>query len=191
MTDEELKNLPNEKFKLVNEDKKLRDKELVTKPVGFFMDAMHRFAKNKGSIVGAIVIGILVLYAIIAPIISPYSVSYNDTYYRYVLPKVFDSENIDFLDGASNKTLNEATFIYYYSMGVETGHNAIKRQEYKKNEDTNMYSFRLNSYQSVGNVFKVVSSQEYDAIQEYQDKNNGMKHAMYIRNNSYSPKLAI
>ena len=172
MTDEELKNLPKEKFVLVNENKKLRDKELVTKPVGFFMDAMHRFAKNKGSIVGAIVIGVLVLYAIIAPIISPYTVSYNDTYYRYVLPKLFNNENIDFLDGATNKTLNEATFIYYYSMGVETHHNSIKRQEYKKNEDTNMYSFRLDSYQSVGNVFKNVSSQEYARIQEYQDENN-------------------
>ena len=172
MTDEELKNLPKEKFVLVNENKKLRDKELVTKPIGFFMDAMHRFAKNKGSIVGAIVIGILVLYAIIAPIFSPYTVSYNDTYYRYILPKIFNDEKIDFLDGATEKNLNEATFIYYYGMGAETGHNAIKRQEYKKNKETNMYKFRLDSYQSIGTVFKIVTGKEYDAIQEYQDANN-------------------
>ena len=36
MADEELRNIPKEKFALVNENKKLRDKELVTKPVGFF-----------------------------------------------------------------------------------------------------------------------------------------------------------
>ena len=83
MTDEELKNIPASKFKLVNENKKLHDKELVTKPIGFFKDAMYRFSRNKGSIFGAIVIGILVLYAIIAPIISPYTVSYNDGYFRY------------------------------------------------------------------------------------------------------------
>ena len=38
--------LSKEKFVLVNENKKLRDKELVTKPIGFFRDAMNRFAKN-------------------------------------------------------------------------------------------------------------------------------------------------
>ena len=147
MTDEELKNIPSEKFKLVNENKKLRDKELVTKPIGFFKDAMYRFSRNKGSIVGAIVIGILVLYAIIAPIFSPYTVSYNDSYYRFTLPKIFNK--LDFLDGCSQKSLNENSFIYYYSMGMETGYNAIKNQSYKKNEKTNMYSFRLDSYHSV------------------------------------------
>ena len=84
-------NLPKEKFVLVNENKKLHDKELVTKPVGFFKDAMYRFARNKGSIVAAIVIGVLVLFAIIAPIISPYTVAYNDINYAYCLPKLFNS----------------------------------------------------------------------------------------------------
>lgn len=173
-------NIPKEKFVLVNENKKLRDKELVTKPVGFFMDAMHRFAKNKGSIVGAIVIGFLFLYALIAPIFSPYTVEYKDTYYRYVLPKVFNSEHFDFLDGCSTKTVNETTFLYYYSMGVETGHNAIKRQDYKyevrKNDvqdEYRMYTYREDSYQKVGTVFITgVTPSQYENIQEYQDAHN-------------------
>ena len=178
MRPEEVK-VPKEKFVLVNENKKLKDKELVTKPVGFFMDAMHRFAKNKGSIVGAIVIGILVLFAIVVPIISPYTVSYRDTYYRYTLPKLFDSDNIDFLDGCTTKTVNETTFLYYYSMGQETGHNAIKRQEYSVKQVYNdayakevpMYSYRLDSYQNAGTVFLTgVTSERYEAIQEYQDR---------------------
>ena len=170
MTEEELKNIPASKFALVNENKKLRDKELVTKPIGFFKDAMYRFSRNKGSIFGAIVIGLLVLYAILAPIISPYSVSYNDGYFRYTLPKVFTHEKIDFLDGCTQKTLNENTFIYYYAMGVESGHNAIKRQEYKKNSD-DTFTFRLDSYNKTGMVFMTgVTQDDYDKIQDYQDR---------------------
>lgn len=166
----EYNNIPKEKFVLVNENKKLHDKELVTKPIGFFKDAMHRFAKNKGSIVGAIVIGILVLYAIIVPIFSNYTVSYNDNYYSFILPKIFNNENIDFLDGAKNQTTNLTTFINNYAKGLETGHNAIKRQEYKYNEETGMYSYRLDTYQNVGNVFmSSINRADYFALQDYQD----------------------
>ena len=164
-------NLPKEKFVLVNENKKLHDKELVTKPVGFFKDAMYRFARNKGSIVAAIVIGILVLFAIIAPIISPYTVAYNDVNYKYCLPKLFNSEKIDFLDGAKNVDTNFVTFVEDYSKGVETGHNAIKRQEYTYNEETGKYHYRYDTYQGVGMVFMgSISRKDYYAIQHYQDE---------------------
>ena len=171
MRPEEFTNIPKEKFVLVNENKKLRDKELVTKPVGFFRDAMHRFAKNKGSIVGAVVIGLLVLFALVVPIFSQYTVSYNDTYYRYTLPKLTNSETTDFLDGCTNKTLNETSFIYYYSIGAENGHNAVKRQQYSKGSD-GMYTFRLDTYRQVGTIFKTVTKPEYEAIQAYQDEHN-------------------
>ena len=171
MLEKEINNLPKEKFVLVNENKKLHDKELVTKPIGFFKDAMHRFAKNKGSIVGAIVIGILVLYAIIAPIFSPYSVSYTDTRYSYMLPQIHDNENIDFLDGSKNVDTNFVTFVEHYSKGLESNINAIKRQEYTYNEKTDKYHYRLNSVRAVGTVFiKSITRADYYAIQRYQDK---------------------
>ena len=173
MDEKQLRELPKEKFVLVNENKKLHDKELVTKPVGYFKDAMYRFAKNKGSIVAAGVIGLLVLFAIIAPIISPYKVAYNDINYAYCLPKLFNSEKIDFLDGAKNVDTNFVTFVENYSKGLETGHNAIKRQEYTYNAETDKYHYRLDTYQNVGMVFKgSISHSEYNAIQEYQDKAN-------------------
>lgn len=173
MVDNNLNNLPKEKFVLVNEDKKLHDKELVTKPIGFFKDAMHRFAKNKGSIVAAIVIGILVLFAIIAPIASPYTVSYNDSYYNYLLPKLFNSEKFDFLDGAKNVDTNFVTFVEHYSKGAETGLNAIKRQSYTYSEKSDKYHYRLDTYNAVGTVFmKSISKKDYFDIQRYQDEKN-------------------
>lgn len=168
--------LPKEKFVLVNENKPLRDKELVTKPRGFFADAMYRFSRNKGSIFGAIVIGVLVLYAIIAPICTPYEVSYKDGYYKFTLPKLFTSENIDFWDGCSNKSINETSFVYYYAMGMETGHNAIKRQEYSTYVGTSggtMYNVRLDSYESTGMVYiNGVTPEQYQEIQDYQDEHD-------------------
>lgn len=166
-------NIPKEKFALVNENKKLHDKELVTKPVGFFKDAMHRFARNKGSIFGASVIGLLALYAIIVPIVSQYKVSYNDAYYVRTLPKLFNIEGFDFLDGAENVESNISTFLNHYSMGLETGHNAVKRQSYSYNENTEKFSYRLDSYQSIGTVYMTgISEDDYKAIQDYQDRTN-------------------
>ena len=125
-------NVPKEKLVFANANRNIHDKELATKPVGYFKDAFNRFKKNKGSIIAAFIILILVLYAIIAPIFSPYSVAYSDGHYKYVLPKSNISEqlNIDFWDGCSNKEISKENFIYYYSMMVETGHDVIKDGEF-------------------------------------------------------------
>ncbi len=178
MAEEMIPNIPQEKFALVNENRPLHDKELATKPIGYFHDAFNRFARNKGAIVAAIVIGILVLYAIIAPMVSQYSVSYTDTYYALTLPKWYGFENANFLDGCSKKTLNEASFVYYYGMGLETGHNAVKNQYYTvsttstgDSSTSQMYTFRLDSYEMNGCIFlSSVSAEDYAKIQQYQDE---------------------
>ena len=95
--------VPREKLVLANTEGRLRDKELVTKPISYFRDAWNRFKKNKASIAGAIVILFLVLYAIFAPIVSPYTVSYTDKYYTFTAPKIFNN-------GVRNKELNETSF---------------------------------------------------------------------------------
>lgn len=177
MRPEEYK-ISKEKFNLVNENKRLHDKELVTKPVGYFKDAMYRFSRNKGSIFGAIVIGILVLYSIIAPIFSPYTVSYKDNYYSRTLPKLFDSDSIDFIDGAKSQTDGFISFANNYAIGVETGYNAIKRQEYTieqvdgaNGEKIDRYNYRLDTYNAVGTVYmRSIAKADYLRIQDYQDR---------------------
>ena len=79
-------NISSEKFKFRTKDVNLHDTKLETKPVSYFKDALHRFTKNKASIVAAGIIGLLVLFAIFAPLFTPYTVSYSDTTYKYVLP---------------------------------------------------------------------------------------------------------
>ena len=171
--------ISKEKFVLANENKKLKDKELVTKPISFFHDAFNRFCRNKGSIVAAIIIGILALFAIIAPICSPYTVGYSDTYFKFCLPKNPLFAETNFWDGCEEKNVNEMTFLRYYAIGVETGHNAIKNQKYStyvtkdsRNKDVTMYKYRFDTYQQTGVIFKQITLSEYAQIQAYQDKTN-------------------
>lgn len=177
----DIKNIPVEKLVFANQEGKLHDKELETKPAGFLKDAWNRFKKNKGSIVAAIVIGILVLYAIIAPLISQYTVAYNDPYFKYTMPKLAISDSIgwNFMDGCVEKSDGQESFIYYYSMGEETGHNAVKNQKYEvgtqlnaAKQEVSIYTYRLDSYQQHGVIFKNFTLEEFKAIQAYQDEHD-------------------
>lgn len=161
-------NIPKEQFEFVDKQDLTHEKSLVTKPRSYFADAFSRFCKNKGSIVGAIVIIILVLYAIFGTLFSQYSVSHKDTYLRYAMPRSELFANTNFWDGCEEKSLKEATFYYYYYMGVETGHNAVKNQTYTKNGD--MYEFRLDSYQKTGCIYLKMTADEYMLLQQYQNE---------------------
>ena len=60
-----------EDFSFVQNDSKIFDSKFDTKPTTFLKDAFRRFCKNKSSVVGAIIIGIIILMSIIVPIASP------------------------------------------------------------------------------------------------------------------------
>lgn len=158
-----------EQFQFVDKQDLTHEKTLETKPRSYLADAFSRFCKNKGSIVGACVILILVLYAILGTAFSQYSVSHRDTYFRYALPKSELFANTNFWDGCQEKTLSAATFYYYYYMGEETGHYAVKNQAYTVDDDK-MYTFRLDSYQKTGCVYLKMSKEEYLRLQQYQNE---------------------
>ena len=171
--------ISSEKFVFVKNDGKLHDKELVTKPVSYLKDAFNRFKRNKASIIAAVIISVLVLFAIIGPWTTNYYVAYKDPYYAYCLPKnqLFADAGLDFWDGCKTNTYTKQSFLYYYSMGVETGNNAVKRQEYQlvetklpNGKKSSVYEIRLDTYNAVGVIFKELSKAEYIALQEYQNE---------------------
>ena len=169
--------ISSEKFVFHSTNENIHDTKLETKPVSYMKDAFYRFTRNKGSIFAAIVIGILVLFALIVPMISRYEVSYNDTYYRFTLPKskVMEKLNIPFWDGAKETEITEETYLQYKAIAQETGLSPFKsdvteRVEVYMKKETKYYSFRLDSYYKVGVVYKDITDEEYKAIQEYQDR---------------------
>lgn len=165
----ETRSIPKEKFEFVNKGI-THDKTLATKPKSYWRDAFGRFCNNKGSVVGAIIIILLVLFAVFGPLFTVYTPSYYDTNFSGTLPKLFSK--VDFWDGCQNTSQGKEAFILYYSMGAETGHNAVKRQEFTVNtsDGSTMYSFRLDSYQKNGCMYRNVSEELYQAIQTYQNE---------------------
>ena len=99
-----------EKFKLADKRDLSHDKKLETKPVGYFKGAFKRFCKNKGSVVAAVIIGILLLFSIIAPFCTPYTVSFNDSNFGSCLPVNNLFKNTSFWDGCRKMSVNKEAF---------------------------------------------------------------------------------
>lgn len=165
-----LPEISKEKFAFASARDFVHDKKFATKPRSYMRDAFSRFCKNKGAIVGAVVILCLLLFAIIVPFFTPYEVSYNDTNFKNTLPKnnLF-AESTNFWDGCEERVDGKKTFDYYYAMGLESGHNAVKNQEYTVTED-GMYKYRLDTYQKTGMIYQYLELDEYFALQDYQNK---------------------
>lgn len=107
----EINNIPKEKFKFVDKKDYTHDTKLETKPIGYFRDAFNRFSKNKGAVVGGIVVLCLILMAIICPFLTQYTPSYYDSNYSTISPKLKMFENTNFWDGCRVKKVG---FIGYF-----------------------------------------------------------------------------
>ena len=165
--------IPADKFKFATGRDLKHDSKFDTKPVSYFQGALKRFSKNKGAVVGGIVIAILVLFAIFAPFFTPFTPSYYDMVYAYVTPKseFFANSGIDFWDGCKTKNTNYLGFMKDQALALETGREVIKRGEYTVSEDGKNYSYRYDTYYGVGfGKYKIISQEEFENIQKYQNE---------------------
>lgn len=170
--------IKKEDFEFAQVDKRIHDTKFDTKPIGYFHSAMRRFAKNKASVVAAVIILVLLLFAIIGVEVSRFDISFQDNDYLSYLPKIKGLEWLGF-DGASKVTISEADYWAYKAIEAETGFNPIVKV-YKDYDVTTMtgtlkttkhyYDVRLDSYAKAGNIFKVLTDDEYIALQKYQDE---------------------
>ena len=166
-------NIPAEKFNFATGRDLKHDSKFDTKPVSYFQGAFRRFCKNKGAVVGGIVIAFLVLFAIIAPFFTAFTPSYYDMVYAYVTPKshLFADSGIDFWDGCKTKNTNYLGYIKDVAIAAETGREVIKHGEYTVSEDGSSYTYRYDTYYGVGfGKYKIVSQEEFDKIQAYQNE---------------------
>lgn len=165
--------IPAEKFRFTN-NRSESDEKFKTRQVGYFGDAWQRFCKNKSSIVAAVIIAILVLYAMIAPItgMNRYTSSLTDTTYltyTKLLPKSHIFKWLGW-DGCNRVELAEANYIYYNAIEQETGFKAVNKVYGSRATETGriMYDVKLDSYITNGFIYMTLTQAQYDSIQDWQ-----------------------
>lgn len=160
---------PKEKFVFVQQSETIHDAKFETKAVGYFRDAWGRFQKNKGSVLAAIIIILLVLFAVLTPIFSTYNMSFTDSYYTYVLPKSKLLSPIGIWDGCTSKTVNQQTYDFYEACGAIAEVKDSYEDTVNGRKNT-YYDISVDSYRSVGYVYINLTPAEYEAALAYQEE---------------------
>lgn len=178
-----------DKFAFANKDTKLHDLKLDTKPVGFFRDAFNRFKKNKASVVGAIIILILIVYAIIGPFCfdadyqAAYSTDNDLKKYQQLPPRISFMQGTGFWDGSKVKEYTEVQMYRLKGMYEEIGYNPVIKElgsEVIHDQflgDKVVYKVRVDEYYLKGVFTKTLTAAQYKDIQEWQSKpeNQGLQ----------------
>ena len=176
--------IPQEKFQFVQRDEIIHDTKLETKARGFFADAFLRFKKNKSSVVAAWIIGILVLFSLIAPIVSPYSIYDKDIIYVQRGPYVpyFAENGLGMFDGGSTLASQNAKQLERLrAIGVETGRDPIIKvlgeteiEELYRGQmrKVKSYSLKVNKYYEIGVIYRVMSYENFEKIMKWQNEND-------------------
>ena len=172
-----LNNIPLEKLRFADPGRRTGDKKFDTKPMSYAKDVFRRFCKNKSSVVAAIIIIILVLFAIFVPIFceTNYSLSLTDTAYlkyRNLLPKSEFFSEYGFWDGGKDKSVNADQFNIYRALEKETGYTVMTEVytgPYEENRTT-YYDVRVDSYVANGMEFIDLSYQQFMDIQKWQNE---------------------
>ena len=178
----EFEHIPQEKFAFVQMDAQLHDKKLETKARSFFQDAMLRFRKNKSSVVAAWILLFLILFALIAPLVSPYDMNDKDNIYKsypsYV-PSVAKM-NLGIMDGSTVHTnQNERARLYWEGIAQETGMDPVLgivgtevTQVKKRGQmvDVTTYDLRINRYFETGVVYRKLSYDKFEALMQWQNE---------------------
>ena len=179
-----LEHIPQEKFEFVQKDARLHDKRLETKARSFFQDAMLRFSKNKSSVVAAWILLFLVVFSLLSPIISPYTIDDQDPLYvnypAYV-PAIAKLE-WGILDGAKiHDSQNEDAMNRWKGIAIETGMDPVLNvvdshatQVKKRGQWITRYTYDLevNRYLELGIEYKTLTFEEFEKIQAYQDEHD-------------------
>ncbi|MDC7242811.1 MAG: ABC transporter permease [Sphaerochaetaceae bacterium] len=91
--------IPQEQFEFVQRGEKIYDKKFETKPIGYFKDAMIRFAKNKANVWASIILFSVIFLSIFVPIISDKNAETQESLLAYLPPRIPILENWGIADG--------------------------------------------------------------------------------------------
>ena len=128
------------------------------KPKGSLLDAFRRFARNGASVTAAVIIGFLLLFTLLTPLLCPYTVGFRDGLYR-TMPPMF-ARNTRFSGP-------QAVLDYNTGIGLEAGQSAVSGWQ-KTGEG--YYTLTADTYRRVGFQYVDLSEKEFEALQDYQNR---------------------
>ena len=166
--------IPAEKFAFVQKEARLSDTALQTKPMGYFADAMSRFVKNKGSVICFCIIIALFLYAFLAPVFSPYTISSRDAYYAYVTPKCSLFAKWGLWDGSKMLEANAQTYEYMQNVPGALLKDYGTVEHTVANRVQKWHKIKIDTYAKVGWVKMLLTAEEYDEARRY-EKESGVQ----------------
>lgn len=137
---------------------------LAGRPRGYGADAAARFRKNKSSVVAALLLTVLLVFAVTVPMVTPYGVNFRDGYYKNALPKF---PPLAFLgwDGCSTVSVDQASFDRYQAIGAV---KKLKSQTFHPETGRYSYQISLDSYKKVGFIYVDLSEEDYAALRAWE-----------------------
>ena len=181
---EQFEHIDASEFEFVQLDAKLHDTKLEKKSRGYLADAMIRFRKNKSSVVAAWILLFLLLFSIIAPMVSVYTVDDTDERYRNFPPflPVAVENDWGFWDGTDTLPgRNETQYVKMLAIGKETGMNPFVEETGRSSEwekirgkwvERFTYEVIYNKYYSLGLEYYTLTYTEFEKLVEWQDEND-------------------
>ncbi len=133
---------------------------LPTLPQSRGAGALGRFGKNPSAVAAAIVLAVLLVFALLAPTLSPYDVAFRDGRYKNMLPKW---QPLAFLgwDGCATESGSQGLYDRYRAIG------AVKKV-HSRDEESHYYRMEVDGYAKVGYVYLDLSEADYAALRAYE-----------------------
>ena len=206
------KNYPNisaDKFRFVNTGDHISDQKFDDKPIGYFKDAWNRFRKNKSSVVAAIVIICIILFAFITPMVSNLENTFMDTYYSKKGPRNLFLSNFGIFDGTTKRDFSERGLIRAVSIGMaaedidgkgvtleeglESYYQPIRKVGEEKTilnaskKQTKVFAgSKIDVYLEMGFLYRSIKQDEYQKILAWQEETGLQVLYPLIENNEYN-----
>lgn len=118
----------------------IKDEELKGEAIGFFKDAMIRFCHNKASVTAAIIISIIVVFALIGPFLGAYDYKEQHVEWAYLPPRIPGLEKIGICDGTKVIKVKKTSIEEKYKDSL------VKIEKEFLENNTEMANIKVNMY---------------------------------------------
>ncbi len=201
-------NIPKEKFAFAHSGEKLTDRKFDDKSIGYFTDAWIRFRKNRASVIAAVIIMLVILYAFLAPLLLSHESSFMVAFYAKKPPRNVFLRELGICDGGMDRDFTEKSLIKAIGIGIGAedfdGHGATLEEGMASyyqpilevdegtlststgKKESLIYSGRIDSYLETGFMYLTIEQPEYEKILSW-ERETGI-HVLYplVENNEWN-----